>query len=73
MIDTIERRYLTVNAEVAGKLLGISRGSAYEGVRNGDINSIEVGCLRRVPVAFLEQRLGLFRGELDGVIDRLIK
>ena len=73
MTNFSDRRYLTVNPEQAGKLLGVSRGSAYEAVRNGEIDSIEVGRLRRVPVASLEAKLGLTKGELDEKIDGLTK
>ena len=51
----IKRRTLTV--EEAGRVLGISRGSAYEGVRNGTIPSIRIGHRLLIPVAGLERLL----------------
>ncbi len=49
----------TVDVERAGRILGISRGSAYEGVRTGDLPSIRVGRRILVPTAKLLEMLGL--------------
>ncbi len=49
----------TVTVEVAGDALGISRASAYEGVRNGEIPSIRVGRRIVVPTAALRRLLGI--------------
>jgi excisionase family DNA binding protein len=49
----------TVTVEEAGDALGISRASAYEGVRNGEIPSIRIGRRVVVPVAALRRLLEL--------------
>jgi hypothetical protein len=43
----------------AGKALGLSRSSTYEGARNGEIETIEIGRRKPVPTAFLRKKLGL--------------
>lgn len=40
---------LTLSIPEAVKMLGISRYSAYEAVRRGDIPILQIGKLRRVP------------------------
>jgi hypothetical protein len=47
----------TVSVERAGVILGLSRPSAYAGVRSGEIPSITVGRRRMVPTAWLARRL----------------
>jgi excisionase family DNA binding protein len=49
----------TVTVEEAGDALGISRASAYEGVRNGEIPFIRVGRRIVVPTAALRRLLGI--------------
>jgi excisionase family DNA binding protein len=49
----------TVTVEEAGDAIGISRASAYEGVRNGEIPSIRVGRRIVVPTAALRRLLGI--------------
>lgn len=49
------RRWLTV--EEAGQLAGIARSTAYDAVKRGDIPSIRVGRLIRVPRAAWLARL----------------
>jgi excisionase family DNA binding protein len=49
----------TVSVERAGQLLGISRGSAYEGVRSGEIPAIRLGHRWVVPTASLRRLLGV--------------
>lgn len=44
---------LTLSIPEAAKVLGISRYSAYEAVRRGDIPILKIGKLRRVPRAQL--------------------
>ena len=48
---------VTVSVEEAGRLLGISRGSAYEAARRGDIPTIRIGKRLIVPVAALQRML----------------
>lgn len=49
----------TVTVEEAGQALGISRASAYEGVRSGAIPSIKIGRRIVVPTAALRRLVGL--------------
>jgi excisionase family DNA binding protein len=49
----------TLTVEEAGDALGISRASAYEGVRTGEIPSIRVGRRIVVPTAALRRLLEL--------------
>jgi hypothetical protein len=62
-IDEIKEaldRKLTVEIwPTAGKAIGVSRNSAYEGARRGDIPVIQVGKTKRVTTAWLRQKLGL--------------
>ena len=48
---------MTWSVEEAAGLLGISRHSAYEAVRRGDIPSIQIGHRRLVPKRALERLL----------------
>jgi excisionase family DNA binding protein len=48
---------LTVSVEDAGKLLGISRGSAYAQAKSGGIPTIRLGKRLLVPKAALERLL----------------
>lgn len=49
----------TVTVEEAGTLLGISRGSAYEAARSGDLPTIRIGRRLMVPTAALRKMLAL--------------
>ena len=48
---------LTLTVDEAGRLLGISRNSAFEAVRRGDIPSIRVGKRILIPRAAFERLL----------------
>lgn len=48
----------TISVERAAKVMGIARGSAYQGVKNGEIPSIRVGRRLLVPTAALLELLG---------------
>jgi excisionase family DNA binding protein len=48
----------TISVEDAGRVLGISRGLAYQGVRDGSIPSLRVGRRILVPTARLLELLG---------------
>lgn len=50
---------LTVPVEVAGQALGLSRNSAYEGCKSGEIPSIRIGKRIAVPTAPLRRMLGI--------------
>jgi excisionase family DNA binding protein len=47
----------TLSVDEAAAVLGIGRASAYEGVRRGEIPSIRIGRLLRVPTAALVRML----------------
>jgi excisionase family DNA binding protein len=47
----------TISVEEAGKRLGISRNSAYEAVKPGEIPTIKIGRLLLVPEAPFERML----------------
>lgn len=49
----------TLTVEAAGKIMGISRASAYQAVRDGTIPSIRLGRRVVVPTARLLKMLGL--------------
>ena len=49
---------LTYTIAEAGKLLGISRGSAYEGAKSGEIPVLKIGGRLLVPRAALDRMLG---------------
>ncbi len=48
----------TVTVEEAGRLLGVSRGSAYEAASTGELPTIRIGRRLLVPVARLRAMLG---------------
>ena len=64
-IDTSEiRRALNENLAVplwptAGRALDLKRGATYAAATRGDIKTIQLGRLKRVPSAWLKARLGL--------------
>ena len=43
----------------AGQVLGLRRGATYAAARSGDIRTIRIGRLLKVPTAWLRQKLGL--------------
>ena len=42
-----------------GKVLGLQRGATYAAARSGEIKTIRFGRLRKVPTAWLRQKLDL--------------
>jgi len=50
---------LTVTVEEAGRIIGVSRGGAYEAVKRGEIPVIRIGKKIRVPKAALERLLNV--------------
>ena len=52
-------RPLTLTVTEAGLLLGVSRSTAYELVRSGDLESIRLRRRLVVPVAAIAQQLGI--------------
>jgi hypothetical protein len=58
------RKLLTENAVLplwpqTGRILNLSRGGTYAAADRGDIQTIRLGRLKRVPTAWLRQKLGL--------------
>lgn len=49
----------TVDVALAGRVLGVTRGTAYKAMKAGDIPSIKVGSQFRVPTTKLREMLGL--------------
>lgn len=52
------REAITLSVPVAGKILGIGRGAAYQAARRGDIPVLIVGGRKRVPVKKLLTMIG---------------
>ena len=53
-----DNRPLTMTVPEAGKkYYGLSRDSSYEAARRGDIPTIRVGKLLRVPIAAMDRKL----------------
>jgi excisionase family DNA binding protein len=55
MNDVIYRKVITVPE--AGAQLGLGRNASYAAAKRGDIPTIRIGKLLRVPVRALEQKL----------------
>lgn len=51
----------TISIEEAAAWLGISRNGAYEAVKRGEIPTIKIGRLLKVPVVPFERMLGIER------------
>lgn len=70
-------RPLTLTVTEAGLLLGVSRSTAYELVRSGELDSIRLRRRVVVPVAVLAERLGIEVSDVwtalvpDAVADRV--
>jgi excisionase family DNA binding protein len=47
----------TISVPEAGRWLGLGRNASYEAARRGDIPTIRIGRLIRVPVVALERKL----------------
>jgi hypothetical protein len=43
----------------AGEMLQLSRNATYEAAKRGEIKTLCIGRLKRVPTAWLRQKLGL--------------
>lgn len=56
-MDDSEHQALTLTVERAGRLLGISRGLAYELVRRGEIPSVRLGRRIVVPARAIDAML----------------
>jgi len=53
----LDQRRLTLSVEETAELLGIGRSLCYSLIARGEIPSLKLGKLRRVPVALLEEML----------------
>ena len=53
------RALLPLWPETGKTILGLSRGATYDAATRGDIKTIQLGRLKRVPTAWLKARLGL--------------
>jgi excisionase family DNA binding protein len=53
----MEQQCKTMSVPEAGKCLGIGRNASYEAARRGDIPTIKIGRLIRVPIVALERML----------------
>jgi hypothetical protein len=42
-----------------GEILGLSRGATYAGAARGDIKTVKIGRLKKVPTRWLRRTLGL--------------
>jgi len=50
----------TTSVPIAGRLCyGLSRNASYSAAKKGDIPTIKVGCLLKVPTSALRAKLGL--------------
>ena len=54
----LNQNKLAISVPEAGALLGISRNSAYEAARRGEIPTIKIGKRILVPVIALERLIG---------------
>lgn len=54
---TAQSQPLTINVEEAGRLLGISRGLAYDLVRRGEIPSVKLGRRILIPARAIDDLL----------------
>jgi hypothetical protein len=52
----------TITVEQFGRIFGLSKNPAYEAVKRGDVPSIRMGRLIRVPTKPLRVKLGLEEG-----------
>ncbi len=58
-VEQIAKMPKTISVPEAGKIYyGLSKNGSYEAARRGDIPTIRVGRLLRVPVAVMERKVG---------------
>lgn len=60
----METTRLVCSVPEAGRLVGLGRDSSYEAARRGDLPTIQIGKLLKVPLAMMEKKLGLEPGTL---------
>ena len=58
MLQDVKTRCATISVPEAGeRYYGLSRNGSYEAARRGDIPTIQIGRLLRVPVAAMERKV----------------
>ena len=57
------RALLPLWPEVGNDILGLSRGATYDAAKRGDIKTVRLGRLKRVPSTWLKAKLG-FDGDV---------
>jgi len=60
----LETTRLVCSVPEAGRLVGLGRDGSYEAARRGDLPTIQIGKLLKVPLAMMEKKLGLEPGTL---------
>ena len=55
--DTYQDRCLVIGVVEAGEMLGLNKNAAYAAAKRGDIPTIRIGKLLRVPKAAFEKML----------------
>jgi hypothetical protein len=70
MADKQGEKPLTIDVPTAGKrYFGISRAASYEAAARGDIPTIRIGRLLRVPIAAMERMLDGAKPRRDTILD----
>jgi excisionase family DNA binding protein len=59
LADLVQTRRAVITVEELAQVLEISRGKAFESVRNGDISALRLGARWLVPVPRLRALLGV--------------
>jgi len=68
------RQHIAIDVPCAGYILcKACRGTAYELAKADEIQFMQVGRKKIVSVAWLEQKLGVDKGELDPAIDQWLR
>tara|TARA_B100000029_G_C17204252_1_gene825603 strand:- start:310 stop:543 length:234 start_codon:yes stop_codon:yes gene_type:complete len=52
-------RELTCDVPQAGAVFGLGRNASYEAARTGEIETIQFGRLKRVPISWIAKKLGV--------------
>jgi excisionase family DNA binding protein len=63
------RERTTLTVEEVGPIIGISRSSAYEAARTGEIPTLRIGRRLLVPVARLRELLGEVQNDHEAAVD----
>ena len=66
------RKYITTSVPVAGRVLfDLGIWGSYKAAKRGDLEIIQVGRKKRVPVVWMETIAGVAPGELDDKLDAM--